>query len=355
MMTRLVAVMITDASVDESQKEVTVKVGPMYADGFGIDINVDKVNTVDLSGNFQHDDQDLSVQQPDGTFVATQADIDQLTQLGQNYLIEHKYGHINVSTTLTYKEMSGINADMTQLSLYDKLYVRFKQYDIQETAEITGTVFDCLSHHYQQMQDAQAWIASGGSAILQFVDASGNQTYKNPVEIRAVNSEGSLRFNNHGLGFFSPSGNTRTAIRSDGKINAEEIDTGVVKALNVQSLVVNSSVVTRVGGTTLTVGAINDTLPPSVSGAITGNYGFVVTNGDDAVITNSKGIWLARGGGVNGRVSSDGVSMISGLSFYNGHIYDDNGMFLKNADGIASIQEWIRRHWSGKSGQWDFM
>ena len=436
-----------DASVDESQKEVTVKVGPMYADGFGIDINVDKVNTVDLSGNFQHDDQDLSGQQPDGTFVATQADIDQLTQLGQNYLIEHKYGHINVSTTLTYKEMSGINADMTQLSLYDKLYVRFKQYDIQETAEITGTVFDCLSHHYQQiqlgqppetwqhlmetaidsksnerfkktsqsikkaygltdsvakalklegkqrleaemrigkeigilsdktgqlevqqdqfdkalqdynqqMQDAQAWIASGGSAILQFVDSSGNQTYKNPVEIRAVNSEGSLRFNNHGLGFFSPSGNTRTAIRSDGKINAEEIDTGVVKALNVQSLVVNSSVVTRVGGTTLTVGAINDTLPPSVSGAITGNYGFVVTNGDDAVITNSKGIWLARGGGVNGRVSSDGVSMISGLSFYNGHIYDDNGMFLKNADGIASIQEWIRRHWSGKSSQWDFM
>ena len=124
----------------------------MYADGSGIDINVDKANTVDLSGNFQHDDQDLSGQQPDGTFVATQADIDQLTQLGQNYLIEHKYGHINVSTILAYKEMSGINADMTQLSLYDKLYVRFQQYDIQETAEFTGTVFDCLSYRYQQIQ-----------------------------------------------------------------------------------------------------------------------------------------------------------------------------------------------------------
>lgn len=326
----------------------------MYADGFGIDINVDKVNTVDLSGNFQHDDQDLSVQQPDGTFVATQADIDQLTQLGQNYLIEHKYGHINVSTTLTYKEMSGINADMTQLSLYDKLYVRFKQYDIQETAEITGTVFDCLSHHYQQMQDAQAWIASGGSAILQFVDSSGNQTYKNPVEIRAVNSEGFLRFNNHGLGFYSPRGNTRSSIDSRGYINAEYINAGVIQSLNAKDLVVNGSLVSHIGDTTLTVGTINDALPSSVSGLITGTHGVVVANGSDAVVINSKGIWLARDGGVNGRVSSYDA-YIAGLSFNNGHIYDNNGMFLKNADGIASIQDWVRRHWNGKSSQWDFL
>lgn len=46
----------------------------MHADGFGIDINVDKANTVDLSGNFQHDDQGLPGQQPDGTFVAAQTD-----------------------------------------------------------------------------------------------------------------------------------------------------------------------------------------------------------------------------------------------------------------------------------------
>ena len=144
-----------DASVDESQKEVVVKVGPLYADGFGIDPNIDKVNTVDLSGNFKHDDQDLSGQQPDGSFVATQADIDQLTQLGNNYLKEHRYGHVDVSTTVGYAEMSGINADWTQLSLYDSVYVRFQPYDIQETAEVCGTVFNCLDHHYVQIQLGQ--------------------------------------------------------------------------------------------------------------------------------------------------------------------------------------------------------
>lgn len=141
-----------DANVDQSQKEVTVKIGPLYADGFGIDPNVDKVNTVDLSSNFKHDDQDLSGQQPDGSFIATDADISQLTQLGQNYLKQYRYGHIDVSTTVNYQEMSGINADWTQLSLYDNLYVRFQPYDLQETAEVYGIQFDCLSHHYTQIQ-----------------------------------------------------------------------------------------------------------------------------------------------------------------------------------------------------------
>lgn len=141
-----------NANIDQSQKEVTVKVGPLYADGFGNDINIDKVNTVDLSGNFKHDDQDLSGQQPDGSFVATEADISQLTQLGQNYLKQARYGHVDVSTTVNYAEMSGINADFTQLSLYDSLYVRFQPYDLQETAEVYGTLFDCLAHHYSQIQ-----------------------------------------------------------------------------------------------------------------------------------------------------------------------------------------------------------
>ena len=120
---------------------------------------------------------------------------------------------------------------------------------------------------------------------------------------------------------------------------------------------VNGSLVTKVGGTTLTVGAINDGLPSSISSTITGAYGVVVTNGSDAVVINSKGLWLARDGTVNGRVSSEGTSLISGLSFDgNGHILDANGGFLKTKDlGIYSIQAWVRRHWNGKSSQWDFM
>lgn len=221
--------------------------------------------------------------------------------------------------------------------------------------EVKQDHFDkALQDYHEQMQEAKSVIESGGSAVLQFIDASGNQTYKDPVEIVAKNNEGSLIFNNHGLGFFSPNGETRTAIRYDGWVDAEYINAGVIQSLNAKNLVVNGSLVSHIGDTTLTVGAINDALPSGVSGLITGTHGVVVANGNDAVVINSKGIWLARDGGVNGRVSSYDAQ-IAGLSFNNGHIYDNNGMFLKNADGIASIQTWVNLHWRGKSSQWDFL
>lgn len=150
----------SDANVDQSQKEVTVTVGPIYADGFGIDPNVDKVNSVDLSSNFKHDDQDLSGQQADGTFVATQADIDQLTQLGQQYVIEHKYGHPEVQDTISYEEMSGINADWTQLGVYDFVTAYSPQYDISERAEVNTTVWDALNQRYTQIsigKEPETW------------------------------------------------------------------------------------------------------------------------------------------------------------------------------------------------------
>lgn len=138
----------SSANVDQSQKEVRVVVGPLYADGFGNDANIDKVNTVDVTSYFTHDDQDLSGQQPDGSFKPTQADIDEVTQIGQNYLVEHRYGHIDVSTTLNYQEMSGYDIDWMQLSLYDRMNLYFPQYQIDENTEINGVVWDVLSQHY---------------------------------------------------------------------------------------------------------------------------------------------------------------------------------------------------------------
>lgn len=137
-----------NANVDQSQKEVRVKVGPIYAPGFGMNPNVDKVNTVDISSYFKHNDQDLSGQQPDGSFQPTDEDIKQAIKIGQNYLIEHRYGHIDVSMTLTYQQMSGINADFTQLSLYDYANVSFKPYGINEQVEVNATTWDCLAHAF---------------------------------------------------------------------------------------------------------------------------------------------------------------------------------------------------------------
>lgn len=134
-----------------THNEVTVKVGPLYADGFGNNPNVDKVCTVDVSGNFKHDDQDLSGQQADGTFVATQADIDQVTDIGKNYLIEHRFGKPEIQDTISYQEMSALNADFTELSLYDYVHVKFDKYNIDEKEEVTAVVWDCLAHHYQSI------------------------------------------------------------------------------------------------------------------------------------------------------------------------------------------------------------
>lgn len=135
-----------NANVDQSKKEVIVKVGPLYANGFGVNPNIDSVNTVDISGYFKHDDQDLSGQQSDGSFVATQADIDQATEIGKNYLIEHRYGHMQVQTSLDYQDMSDNDQDFTQLSLYDYVDVSFPDYEITEKAEVTATTWDCLAH-----------------------------------------------------------------------------------------------------------------------------------------------------------------------------------------------------------------
>lgn len=103
---------------------------------------------MDVSDLFTHDDQDLSGQQPDGSFVPTQADIDQVTEIGRQYLIEHRFGHPQISTTIGYQEMSGINADFQQLSLYDYLYVKYDKYNLSERVQVTAYVWDCLAHRY---------------------------------------------------------------------------------------------------------------------------------------------------------------------------------------------------------------
>ena len=136
------------ANVDQSQKTVRVKVGPLYADGFGINPNIDKVTYVDVSSLFTHDNQDLSGQQTDGSFVPTQKDIDQVTEIGREYLVEHRFGHPQISTTIGYQEMSGINADFQQLSLYDFLYVKYDKYNLSERVQVNGYVWDCLAHRY---------------------------------------------------------------------------------------------------------------------------------------------------------------------------------------------------------------
>ena len=142
-----------------THNEVTVKVGPLYAEGFGNDPNVDKVTTVDVSSYIKHDDQDLSGQQADGSFAPTEDDIRQVTEAGKNYLIEHRFGHLEIQDTISYQEMSAINADKVQLSLYDYVHVKYDKYHLDEMEEINSFVWDGLAHHYQQITIGKLPIA----------------------------------------------------------------------------------------------------------------------------------------------------------------------------------------------------
>ena len=150
----------TNANIDATtHNEVTVKVGPLFADGFGNDPNIDKVTTVDVSSYIKHDDQDLSGQQADGSFVATADDIRQVTDAGKNYLIEHRFGKLDIQDTITYQEMSALNADKVQLSLYDYVTVKYDKYHLNEKEEINSFVWDGLAQHYQQITIGKLPIA----------------------------------------------------------------------------------------------------------------------------------------------------------------------------------------------------
>ncbi len=149
-----------NANIDATtHNEVTVKVGPLYVDGFGNNPNVDKVTTVDLSSYVKHDDQDLSGQQADGTFIATQDDIRQATEALKNYMIEHRFGKLEIQDTINYQEMSALNADKVQLSLYDYVTAKYDKYHLREKEEINSFIWDGLAQHYQQITIGKLPIA----------------------------------------------------------------------------------------------------------------------------------------------------------------------------------------------------
>lgn len=373
------------ANVDNSSKEVRVVVGPLYAEGYGMDPNIDKVNTVDVSSYFKHDDQDLSGQQSDGSFVATQADIDQVTQIGQNYLVEHRYGHIPVSLTVNYQEMSGINADFTQLSMYDYLNVNFASYGIQEEDQINATTWDVLSQHYlsisigklpesyehlllqaaqnntervannisqkidrntgfitqakyalslegnqrkemewsmmkglglfnggkpiitlkefnstlerftKNADDIHNWVTGTHDAILKGLTDDGKVDWMNATMIAAKRADGSgMILDVGGLEYYDTNGNPRSAITSQGKIIAENIQVdGTLDALTVKAAKIVGHLIVDVGGFEMTVGSPNKYVTSDWNSA----KGFAVGSQNYAMGMSSGQLFIS---GING-------------------------------------------------------
>lgn len=452
----------TDAlpsTVDQQEVRVELPEGALIADNW-IGHEGQNIEDVDLSEYILHDDTDLSGQQPDGSFVATQDDINQLRAAAQNYMVEHKIGEIPVSLTINYVQMRNIFGDLQPMNLGDTAGVEFDPAGIRQNAEVTTTVWNFVAKHYDsitigkppetyehllkqsvkkdtealkrstdakigntlsltsqihsalqqegasrteaevriakelgmvntahdklkgtvselavtvkdlntalgnydnEMQQAKDWILSGGSNELQFLDANGNQTYVNPVEIRAKTGNGGwMVFNSNGLGYYDGNQETVASIDSRGWINAEYINAGVIQDLHAQDLTLTGHFMSQVGGYTITIGENN----PEITGNVDSSRGVAVgTQGYGSVL----GSGVLTISGTNGANGNYGPSYVEIQSQDNNYIRIEAGQrliytggngqisyFLKTTDNDPSIAHWISRHWVGAKHSWSF-
>lgn len=115
-------------------------------------------------------------------------------------------------------ELKGADQDAAVKKIMEQLGMQGNS--IAETKQMMGKI-------NQTVTDVSDWIKSPGSAVIQAYP-----NWQEPVELRAVNDDGSsMRFNNHGLGYYSSSGLIRSAIDSEGRIVAESITAGTVTGL----------------------------------------------------------------------------------------------------------------------------
>lgn len=139
-----------DSTVTQTEVVVTLgdgAAGLVYPEN-GITHEVPRVLNVDLSSYIQHDDQDLSGQQDDGSFVATDDDKRQLREAAEQYVIEHRIGEPTVSLTISYAQSSDVEGDLTSLNLYDVVTVKFDPYDVEVKAEVSSTNYNPLTRNY---------------------------------------------------------------------------------------------------------------------------------------------------------------------------------------------------------------
>ncbi|WP_333603649.1 phage tail spike protein [Lactobacillus acetotolerans] len=114
---------------------------------------------------------------------------------------------------------TGADMDAAVLDLQQKLEMQAGVNE-KDNATTLQTLKDALVKYDQNIQDISDWISSGssGGVITAYPD------WKEPTELRAASDSGGyMKFNSHGLGYYSDSGLVRSAIDSEGRIAAENI------------------------------------------------------------------------------------------------------------------------------------
>lgn len=115
--------------------------GALFADGMQT-IESPHIMRLDLSAHIHHDDQDQSGLQPDGTWVATADDKQQLYQAAVSALKEYDIGVFPITMNVEYAKLRGDRKDLLALNMYDTVNVDFTQFDTVQKGQVTGTVWN---------------------------------------------------------------------------------------------------------------------------------------------------------------------------------------------------------------------
>lgn len=128
--------------------------GVLYPEGMYESENT-RIMKLDLSSYVQHDNQDTSGLQADGTWQATSDDKRQLYAAALDALKEYQIGEFPVTLTVNDADQDSIEGDLTALHMYDTAHVDFVNYN-GKTSEgrVTHTewVMAYQDSHYQSVQ-----------------------------------------------------------------------------------------------------------------------------------------------------------------------------------------------------------
>ncbi|QNQ83752.1 hypothetical protein FP435_04490 [Lactobacillus sp. PV037] len=137
-----------DTINNNEQGEVMVDLGGVVYAPNAYDTEVARVENVDLSSYFTHDNTDTSGERPDGTWEATDKDREQLYQLALNYMTENRIGYPVTSLTVDYQQYDHEEFDLSNVNLYDRVKVVYPALGVDETAMVSSTTWDAIAHKY---------------------------------------------------------------------------------------------------------------------------------------------------------------------------------------------------------------
>lgn len=217
---------------------------------------------------------------------------------------------------------SGADLDAAVLNIGKKIGVQTGL--IQDQARVLDNLKTGLQTQLETVKNISDWIDSGsaGGIITAYPD------WKNPTELRARSDAGGyMKFNSHGLGYYSSSGLIRSAIDSQGRIAAENISGVLGQFVKIKSVDIEGT-----------------------------SYIYLSDGTDHTELSYYHGLSTTQDIAAEGNMRIDGGATFNGAMYASNALYisADYGIRILNMGGNASIYyqdgEW--KIWDGKHGNY---